>query len=180
MMETSGARTCRAVAGRHVLAIQDTTVIRVDEQGIGLSVHPVLAVDAAGSFPLGLVDLIVLARQGGQKIARKVRNFEDKDRRRWLDGARSAARLSEAGAACVTAVEDREGDVYACFAFRPAGVEKLVRAGQDRCLKDGSRLFEAAAALPEAGRMTVELPAAPGRKAREALIVLRFGAVELC
>ena len=34
------------------------------------------------------------------------------------------------GAACVTVIEDREGDIYECFAFKPANVEKLVRAAQ--------------------------------------------------
>jgi hypothetical protein len=48
-------------------------------------------------------------------------------------------------------VEDREGDIYECFAFRPAAVEKLVRASQDRLVANGSRLFAAADAWPEAG-----------------------------
>jgi Transposase DDE domain len=77
----------------------------------------------------------------------------------------------------VTVVEDREGDIYECFAVKPAGVEKLVRASQDRLLANGSRLFAAADAWPEAGRMTIELPGIPGRKARQAVVALRFGAV---
>ena len=38
-------------------------------------------------------------------------------------------------------IEDREGDIYECFAFKPAAVEKLVRAAQDRRLADGTTLF---------------------------------------
>lgn len=76
-------------------------------------------------------------------------------------------------------MEDREGDIYECFAFKPAGVEKLVRAAQDRSLEGGGRLFASAEAWPEAGRMTVELPAAPGRKARACTLSLSFGAVAL-
>jgi hypothetical protein len=165
------------VGGRHVLAIQDTSALRVDEKGLGLSFHPVLAVDASEGTVLGLVDNFFLMREGGEKARRKVRDFADKDSRRWLNGAESAAALSAAGAACVTVVEDREGDIYDCFAFKPATVEKLVRAAQDRCLTDGTSLFAKAEAWVEQGRMAVDLPAAPGRKARRAELSLRFGKV---
>ena len=178
IVETAAARACAQVAGRHVLAIQDTISVRVDERGFGLSAHPLIAVDAVSGFPLGLVDLIYLDRRGLERAPHKERRFEDKESRRWLDGAQSAARLRQAGAACVTVVEDREGDIYECFAFKPAGVEKVVRASQDRLLADGSRLF-AADAWAEAGRMTIALPAIPGRKARQAVFPLRFGQVAI-
>jgi hypothetical protein len=179
IVETAAARTFARVSGRHVLAIQDTTSVRVDERGFGLSAHPLIAVDAVSGFTLGLVDLIFLDRREAKRAPRQERSFEDKESRRWLDGAQSAARLREAGAACVTVVEDREGDIYECFAFKPAGVEKVVRASQDRLLVDGSRLFAAADAWAEAGRMTIELPAIPGRKARQAVLSLRFGKVAI-
>ena len=150
-------RTCARVAGRHVLAIQDTSALRVDEKGLGLSFHPVLAVDANEGTVLGLVDNFFLTRQGGERATRKQRDFADKDSRRWLSGAESASALAEAGAACVTVVEDREGDIYECFAFKPANVEKLVRAAQDRCLADGTLLFAKADAWDEAGRMMVAI-----------------------
>lgn len=179
MIETALARTCTQVAGRHVLAIQDTSALRVDEKGVGLSFHPVIAVDANHGTVLGLVDNVFLSRQGGERASRKERNFAEKDSRRWLDGAERASALAEAGAACVTVVEDREGDIYECFAFKPANVEKLVRAAQDRALADGTSLFSKADAWDEAGRMEVELPAAPGRKARRAELSIKFGAIEI-
>jgi hypothetical protein len=76
-------------------------------------------------------------------------------------------------------VEDREGDIYESFAFKPPNVEKLVRAAQDRRLADGSRLFAKADAWDEAGHMALEWPAAPGRKARTARLSVRFGKVEI-
>ena len=117
--------------------------------------------------------------QGGEREQRRQRAFIDKDSRRWLSGAEGASALAEAGAACVTVIEDREGDVYECFAFKPANVEKLVRAAQDRRLADGTSLFSKTDAWDEAGRMTVELPAAPGRKARKAELSVKFGKVEI-
>jgi hypothetical protein len=179
MIETALARTCTQVAGRHVLAIQDTSALRVDEKGLDLSFHPVIAVDANHGTVLGLVDNVFLSRKGGERATRKERNFTEKDSRRWLDGAERASALADAGAACVTVVEDREGDIYECFAFKPANVEKLVRAGQDRALADGTLLFSKADAWDEAGRMGVELPAAPGRKARTAELSIKFGAIEI-
>jgi hypothetical protein len=74
---------------------------------------------------------------------------------------------------------DREGDIYEDFACKPSGVEVLIRAGQDRALTDGSRLFERAASLPEAARRTIELPAAPGRPARTVVLAVRFCTVEI-
>jgi Transposase DDE domain len=179
MMAMAQARTCAAVADRHVLAIQDTSALRVDEKGLGLSFHPVIAVDAHAGTVLGLVDTIFLSRQGGERGKRKQKAFAEKDSRRWLDGARAASALAESGATCVTVIEDREGDIYECFALKPANVEKLVRAAQDRRLADGTSLFSKADVWEEAGRMIVELAAAPGRAARKAELSVKFGKVEI-
>lgn len=179
MISTARQRTCAQVAGRHVLAIQDTSALRVDEKGVGLSFHPVIAVDADDATMLGLVDNSFLMRKGGESATRKERDFADKDSRRWLFGAQSATALAEAGAVCVTVIEDREGDIYECFAFKPVNVEKVVRAAQDRCLIDGNSLFSKAATWDEAGRMTVDLPAAPGRPARVAELSLQFGEIAI-
>jgi hypothetical protein len=179
MMSAALARTCAHVSGRHVLAVQDTSALRVDEKGVGLSFHAVLAVDANDGTALGLVDNLFLMRRGGERATRKQRDFAAKDSRRWLSGAERASALADAGAACVTVVEDREGDIYECFAFKPANVEKLVRAAQDRCLADGSLLFSKADAWDEAGRMAIELAAAAGRKARRAELSVSFGEVEI-
>jgi hypothetical protein len=179
MLGTASARTCAQARGRHVLAIQDTTAVRVNGEGSGLSVHPVIAVDAAEGTLLGLVDAFLLSRKGSQSAQRKQRSFEEKDSHRWLAGARSASALADAGAVCVTVIEDREGDIYESFAFKPKTVEKLVRAAQNRALQNGGHLFATADAWAESGQMTVELAAAPGRKARQAVLSLRFGTVQL-
>lgn len=179
MLATAAARTCAQARGRHVLAIQDTSALRVDEKGLGLSFHPVIAVDANEQTVLGLVDNFFLMREGGESATHKQRDFAEKDSRRWLCGAESASALADAGAACVTVIEDREGDIYECFAFKPGKVEKLVRAAQDRSLADGTSLFSKAQSWDEAGKMVVEVAAAPGRKARKAELSVSFGTVEI-
>ncbi len=95
-----------------MLAIQDTSAPRVDEKGLGLSFHPVIAVDANAGAVVGLVDNFFLMRHGGERGNHKQRAFEEKDSRRWLGGAQSASALAEASADCVTAIENREGDIY--------------------------------------------------------------------
>lgn len=179
MVETALARTCRSVGARHVLAIQDTTTVQAGEDKQTITLHPVIAVDAAEGTLLGLVDAAFFVREGGKRSQRKAQAFADKESRRWLDGAQQAATLAASGAAQVTVIADREGDIYEDFACRPPEVEMLIRAGQDRKLADGSHLFAVAESLPEAGRMTVELAAAPGRPARTAVLGLRFTTVEI-
>ncbi|MGH6840799.1 MAG: IS4 family transposase [Methylocella sp.] len=140
---------------------------------------PLIAADAIEGALLGLIDARFFVRNGGKAALHKNKTFAEKESRRWLDGAESAAGLLSAGAACVTVAADREGGIYEDFACKPEGIEVLIRAGQDRLLTGGSRLFERSASLPEAGRMTIELPAAPGRPARRAVIALRFASVEI-
>ena len=161
-----------------MLAIQDTTTVRAEHKGRCIALHPVIAVDAIEGALLGLVNARFFSRIGGKAAQHKGKAFAEKESRRWLDGAERAAG-SLSGASCVTVVTDREGDIYEDFACKPAGAEVLIRAGQDRVLTDGSRLFERAASLPEAARMTIELPAAPGRPARTAVLGLRFCTVEI-
>jgi hypothetical protein len=180
MVATAAARTAGRIAGRSVLAIQDTTTVR-ERPGEGRSValHPTIAVDGATGALLGLVHAEVLARSGGKRQTRKGRALADKESRRWLAGTQAAAELRAAGAMGVTVIADREGDIYEEFALRPAAVELVIRAGQDRKLADGGLLFACTEGLAEAGRTSVALPAAPGRAARRATLSVRWRAVEL-
>src|SRR4051812_32714227 len=177
MAAEAAARTAARCAGRAVLAIQDTTVV-TSQGGGGLYLHAVLAVDEGDGAILGLMHACFLARDAGRRSARGSRPLAEKESRRWLDGAGRAAEVG-AKAARVTVIADRESDIFAAFALRPAATELVVRAAQDRSLGDGGRLFGRADALAEGGRARLRLPAKPGRTAREALVAVRFMAVEL-
>lgn len=179
MVVTAASRTAGRLSGRYVLAIQDTTSVRERADG-GRSVvlHPTIAVDRETGALLGLMHADLLIRSRGQRQTRKQRTIADKQSQRWLDGAREAARLCAAGgAASVTVIADREGDIYEEFAVRPTGIDLVIRTAQDRRLADGTRLF--AVALPEGECLVVDLPAAPGRPARRATLVLRWRAVTI-
>jgi hypothetical protein len=159
------------------LAIQDTTVIR-SEGGGGLYLHPVLVVDADDNAILGLADASFLRRDQGQKGTRRDRSVGEKESQRWLDGAQAASAVC-AAAAQITVIADRESDIFAAFARCPPGTDLLIRAAQDRSLGDEGKLFAHADALPVTGRAALDLPARPGRKARQTQVEVRFTSVEL-
>jgi len=179
MIATASARTAGLASGRHVLAIQDTTSLRDDGDQRSLHLHPTIGVDAGDGSLLGLVHATFLRRTGGKRAQRNNRPFAEKESRRWLDATHEAAKLRAAGAACVTVITDREGDIYEMFACRPAEAELLLRVNHDRVLLDGARLHGCCEDLPELGRETVLLPAAPGRPARKAVLALRACRVTL-
>ena len=177
MVAEAAARTAQRCGVAHVLAIQDTTVVKSSGGG-GLYLHPTVAVDASDGALLGLVDAGFLSRSAGRKGQRRSLPIQEKESWRWLKGAEQAAKVC-ALAGEVTVIADRESDIFEAFALKPGGIELVVRAAQDRCLEDGGRLFAQADALPEAKRARLCLPAKPGRKAREATLAVRFMAVSL-
>ena len=128
---------------------------------------------------LGLLHAELLRRDGHKKPHCNNRPLAEKESRRWVDALQKAGALIDAGARQVTMIADREGDFYEDFVCRPAGVEVLIRANHDRVLANGKRLFACTRDLPELGRETIRLPAAPGRRARKATLALRACRVEI-
>lgn len=193
--EGTGARA----AGRDVVVIQDTSELalggrRAKKNGYGpvgkggalrgLLLHAVLAVDAGTGGVLGLVDAKVWNRKGGKAKPRRARKTPQKESQRWLDGTMRAGEVL-AAANSITAVSDRESDIYEHFARRPSNVHLIVRACQNRQIATDPEdpinlLFPYVDGLPEQGRVKVKIPAAPGRKARVAELAIRFSRVEVC
>ena len=195
MVETLAHRTAGACKGRRIVAAQDTTEINFagreacrrglgpggDGVSAGFFLHPVIAIDSETEAVLGLLDAKIWTRSD-EFDATPVRErvLEDKESMRWLEGAaRAADRLTEADS--VVVVADRESDIYAGFARRPASIDLIVRAAQDRVLDDGGRLFAAPAAWPELARTEVRVaPSRTGVAARAATVALRVGTVVIC
>jgi len=189
------ALTGAACAGRHVLAIDDTSEVkfpttRQRRRGLGpvkkgnahgVLVHAMIAVDAMSGACLGLVGGEVWNRPGVNPIPHRERPLEERESMRWLDAAAQAKQVLKL-AAMVTVVDDRESDIYAKWAWVPeAGFHMLTRTMQDRRLATGGMLFTAAAEFPLAGKRKVELPARdPGKPKRTAVVELRYGEVEIC
>lgn len=192
MLVHAGRQTGARVAGRQVLAVQDTTELHFashtgSKRGFGaggnghdpgLFLHPVIALDAGNGGVIGLVGAEVMNRVAGKVSDHKLRDPDLKESRRWLSGAETAAAVL-ADAAMVTVVGDRESDIYDQFARRPATVHLLCRAAQDRTLATSSRLFATCAAWPEQNRYTITVPARGSQPARTAAVALRWGEVTL-
>ena len=183
------------------MAAQDTTEINFvgreerrrglgpagDGVSAGFFLHPVIAIDSETEAALGAIDAKIWTRSDGfDPTSARERALEDKESVRWLEGASHAAdlynlRLHLTDAASVVVVADREGDIYAGFARRPASIEMIVRAAQDRVLDDGRRLFAAPEAWPELVRSEVRVaPSRTGIAARVATVALRAGTVTIC
>jgi len=198
MSEHAAARTALRAAGRDVVVVQDTSELalggrRARANGYGpvgkggavrgLVLHAAVAVDAGTGALLGAVDLKVWNRTGGKVKPRRGRTTAEKESQRWIDGARRAGEVV-ASARRITSVSDPESDVYEHFASRPDNVDVIVRACQNRSIETDAEdqvalLFPFIDSLPEQGRYRVNIPAAPGRKARTAELALRFSPVVL-
>jgi hypothetical protein len=188
MLVTAGRRTNQRAAGRHVLAIMDTTDVpfpthEASKHGFGLGsdgkhpglfLHPILTVDAATGGVIGLADCIVLNRTEGKvssrKKGRKVKTHktptaDNKESRRWLQGAVMAGDCLQ-DASMITMVGDRESDINHLFACRPANVHLLIRSAQPRAVAEGGLLPEYCASLPVRAREKITVPAKPCRRSR--------------
>jgi DDE family transposase len=189
-----GEQTAIAAAGRHVLAIQDTSELNFRTTaerrrglgeigkgvGHGLLLHAMLALDADSNACLGLVAGQIWTRQGRIKVAHGKRPPQEKESWRWVSTCeRAKTVLSEA--ARVTVIDDREGDIYAKWAIvAQQNFHLLTRSMHDRALADdGGSMYAAAASWPIADLVTVELAARANRPARQAKLALRFGRVKL-
>lgn len=191
LIEGWGERTATACAGRHVLAIQDTSEFNFRTTaerrrglgeigkgvGRGLLLHAMMAVDAEAGGCLGLVSGRIWTRSGRRRVGHDKRSLADKESERWLSTA-EAAKGVLAEAASVTVVADRESDIYAEWARLPGPrFHLLTRAMHDRVIAEGGRL--SSASLEPAGEATIELGARAGRPARRAKLAARFGRVIL-
>jgi hypothetical protein len=193
IVETAAGRTAQQCAERRVLAVQDTTEITFagrdkKRRGFGPAakgeipgffIHPVIAVDVETEAVVGLVDAAIWTRAAGKPGARRSRPLEAKESARWLAGCQSAAQTLD-GARQLTMVADRESDIYPLFARKPARLDLIVRAAQDRKLADGGSLFEALGSA--ACLMTTQVrvaPRGPGDKGRIATVELRAGRVRI-
>jgi hypothetical protein len=193
VIESWSEGTVAAVAGRHVLAIQDTSEINFATtakrrrglgeighgNGRGVLLHPMLAVDAENGSCLGLLSGQVWTRKGRRTVSHDLRGLSDKESQRWVATALAAKPLL-AKAAMVTVLGDRESDIFALY----AGVAEerfhvVARSMHDRNLAGGIGLYAASEAMAVVDQRAIVLPARAQRTERVAVLELRFGAVNL-
>jgi hypothetical protein len=195
IIASGSQRTAAAVAGRHVLAIDDLSEVKFPttaqrRRGLGpvgrgttygLLVHAMIAVDADSGACLGLVGGEIWTRPGVVSTAHQDRPLEARESARWLTVAEHAKQVLHQ-ATMVTVVDDRESDIYAKWASVPtATCQLLTRARCDRRLAGGGMLFATMVQHTVAGQRQITLPARdPGRPKRTAVLELRYGTVTIC
>ena len=193
ILESWSEGTAAAAEGRHVLAIQDTSEINFTTtatrrrglgeigkgNGRGILLHPMLAVDAENGTCLGLLSGQVWTRQGRRAVSHDLRDLSDKESQRWIATALAAKPLL-ANAATVTAIGDRESDIFALYAS--AAEERfhvIARSMHDRKLADDTGLYAASEGMPVVDRRAILLSARAQRGERLVALELRFAAVSL-
>lgn len=195
IIDSSKEPTAKAVAGRHVLAIDDTSEIKFPttaqrRRGLGpigrgttygLLAHAMIAVDADSGACLGLVGGEIWTRPGVAITSHQDRPPEERESARWANAAEHAKRVLHQ-ATMVTVVDDRESDIYAKWASVPTErCHLLTRARCDRRLADDAMLFATVAQCPLQGQREITLPARdPGRPKRTATLELRYASVTIC
>jgi hypothetical protein len=192
LVEGWGAEIAEACAGRHILAIQDTSEVnfattKARDRGLGeigkgvgrgVLLHAMLGLDAKTGGILGLVSGRVWTRSGRITTPHAQRPLSEKESERWLTTPQTAKAVLQR-AALVTEISDREGDFYEKWAHLPTpGFHILTRAQMDRPITEGGGNLSTAPLL-SAGSALIELRARPGRPARTAQLVVRFGRVTL-
>ena len=189
----AGSLTGQRAAGRDIVVAQDTSELVLGSRrarphygsvakgnAAGLLLHAALAVEAGTQALLGLVSMQVWNRGRGELAPRRKRVTAAKESQRWIESAEQAGEVL-AAAASITMVSDRESDFYQLFVQRPQNVELVVRACQNRRIEgaeeDPDLLFNFIDARCEQGRFVMTIPAAPGRRARDAEFAVRFAPV---
>lgn len=184
-----------------VLAVQDTTSlnytthqamtglgpINTRKDGAqGLKLHDTLAFTPDG-VSLGVLHIECWARdpQRRDSEARKALPIEEKESHRWLQSYR---RVSEIQALCpdtrLISVGDREADIYELFEEAintPNGPDLLVRANHACRRKTTTQqtIRERLADQTPAGQLDLHIPGKGGKKARTAVLDIRYGEVEI-
>jgi hypothetical protein len=193
IIESWSEGTVAAAEGRHVLAIQDTSEINFTttaerRRGLGetakgnvhgLLLHPMLAVDADNGTCLGLLSGQIWTRKSRRTVSHDRRELSDKESQRWIATALAAKPLL-AGAAMVTALGDRESDIFALYASAAEQhFHVIARSMHDRKLADDSGLYATSEAMAVVDQRAIVLSARAQRAERVVPLELRFNAVNL-
>lgn len=191
--------------GKHVLGIYDTSevnktshrkIFRKDDEDIGpvgnnfeigFYIHPMLLVDTAGYFPLGISNIHCWNRKYDKKNKNersyKQQPIEDKESYRWITSGQKNIELLGDTVSHLTIVGDRESDIYEEFIILKSKCsDVLVRSRENRMLYgENLRLYEYLALQPLAGtfKTHVRSDKRKNREGREAEIEVRYCIVKV-
>lgn len=203
LIKNSAKRCQKAIKGRHVLAIQDTSEVNYklpqgklslkdrklgpvgNDKNIGFFIHPVFVLERENAFPLGIADVHIWNRnwdkKNKQERSYKSQPIEEKESYRWICGGDKAKKvLSES--ASITIVADREGDIYEEFATVPNDkTDLIIRSLHDRKLHGyNEKLFEHLSLLKPQGTYNLKITKAQKKRIpRLAKMEVRYTKVKI-
>lgn len=185
---------------KHVLCLQDTTEINyenhsrrmrkkgkhagvVSNHNVGHFAHPVLVIDPEKCQPLGFSSIKLWNREESapSKKERKYKTEtpDKKESYRWIEALDKSRGLIP-GETTITIIGDRESDIYDLLTKTDEHTHILVRSNQNRSLSGGNVLLaEKMDSAQIRNTYGIQIPRSHGRKARTALMELRFEAITL-
>ncbi len=164
----------------HYLVIQDTTQpnfeknkaninnkeglgVIGDNKSLGFFLHPSLVVDANDKRSLGFIDIqhwsrVASVRTKAEKTKQNSKTaIEDKESYRWLKSVEDAKKRLPVGCK-ITCISDREGDISELFDRLPdEHTNLLIRSRDNKCLKDGGKLYQHLDSLAVLGSYDLEI-----------------------
>jgi len=153
-----------------------------DEACSGIKMHSALVISENG-VPLGLVAQHYWVRrfeEYGKKKNRRKKKTVEKESQRWLSSVEETEKHIEEGTAIVT-VADREADAYDLFAqHRRPKHDLVVRVCRNRSIKGEHKLlYDKVLSLEKCGVTEISISRSRDRKARKAVVEVRYTQVEI-
>lgn len=195
LIENITSKNSELIAGRHILAIQDTTEINYQAHAaritgglgtvgngndLGFFMHPMLLVDADSKTCLGLGAIKTWVRTTKAREDYSKQPIEEKESFRWLETAEQTKKnLPEA--AILTIIADRESDIYEEWDRIPdQKTHMITRCCRDRKLSTEMKLYTHVKNLEISGLYEFEVEARVGkRSAHKARLEIRFDKIEI-
>ncbi len=186
---------------QHALLIQDTTQpnyekhkgrikrdsglgVIGDNKSLGYFLHPTLVMNSENGDVYGLSDIKTWIRKEDRKPKkqdeRKQQPIEQKESYRWLDSIEQSKKILT-GCEMMTAISDREGDIYEVFSTVPDHrTHLLIRSRDNRRIAEG-KLFDYLSEQSVVGTYAIEIRGdiRNNRKSRKANIELRIVKVNI-
>ncbi|MDR1699646.1 MAG: IS4 family transposase [Lachnoclostridium sp.] len=187
----------------HGLLIEDTTEVRLENhrrritdttglgwlrnKQLGFYCHPTLLVNASDHSLVGSIDIHLWHRDENQqsKEERKYKQqvLKDKESYRWSSCA-IESKKKLASVKRLTVVQDREGDIYESFhLLKENGLDFVIRHSQNRKIvsSDPLKSKDYINTLSPIAEYELEIKGNnKKRKARMAVMEIRFGEVSIC
>lgn len=185
------SRTKDLCTGRHLLVIQDTTEINLENHSgrlkpdnglgpvgnnkdVGFFLHPSLVLDASSLTPLGFSSVEIYHRNWdkGDRFSRGYKNLpiEEKESFKWLRSSETS-KQNLPDSEFITIIQDREGDIYDQFARIPDHkTHLLIRVSFNRKLYNHKeKLFDYLEQQPVMSRYELDIESSSRKKSKESV-----------